>query len=205
MRQIITLLSVLLLSALFLLCFAIGVLFTGCVEKNKITEHRTAPKYSGIDKNALPLYKEFIDLASTNNVNFTEKITVGFTKINAGKIIGITWYGENFTEIDLDKKVWDNSSEISKKSLFFHELGHALCRRNHNYGINKNYPEASSFGEFVDNFLGEWPFNILPPGRYPDGCPISIMFPHILTDKCMETHEEEYVDEMFDKDLCDPF
>lgn len=45
--------------------------------------------------------------------------------------------------VHFDKTCWDNEPEVSKEILMFHELGHAILRRNHDQSILPNGDFAS--------------------------------------------------------------
>ena len=183
------------------------VIFTyGCGSDKPTIEPRNKPIHVGIDPRAKPLIRQYVDLAKTHGVKFTRRLTVGFTDIKAesgggSRVVGICFYGKNFREIDIDNNQWNTHSPISLKNLIFHELTHCLCGRGHDYGDGEAYPSIEI--EEILSFLNRWPFYAAKPGRYADGCPLSIMYTHVLSDRCLEEHQKDYFKEMFNR--CSPW
>lgn len=60
--------------------------------------------------------------------------------------------------ITLDKKIWEGLSTQKQKALIWHEIGHCVLHLNHNND------------------------------KMEDGCPVSIMNSHIVSDECMDEH-----------------
>ncbi len=73
---------------------------------------------------------------------------------------------DGYRQIEVDPKDWQGFSELERKALVFHELGHCVFGRTHN----------------------RWPL--------VDGCPYSIMNPVTLGDWCMSNHFDHYVNEL---------
>jgi len=168
-------------------------------------EPRLKPHYVGIDPRVKSLIREYVNLARQHGIRFTRPITVGFTDINTGigdgnKVIGICFYGKNFREIDIDNRAWNMYPADIKEELVRHELTHCLCGRGHDYGNGEQYPSVE-VEEIIDLFR-KWPFYVQRPGRYSDGCPLSIMFPYVLSQKCIQSHRRQYYKEMFNR--CSP-
>lgn len=162
---------------------------------------KTKPDHIGVDAQVKKLYDEFMWLSVQNNIQFYNKVTIGFTKIKQEDAIGMCTWGGRFREIDLDLSYWKDSTSISKVALFFHEMTHCFCSRIHDYGEDKKYPEDTK--ERVAEALS-WLKNGGPrPGHWEDGCPTSLMYPVILDDDCTKSHYSEYVKEMFDR--CKPW
>lgn len=63
--------------------------------------------------------------------------------------------------VRIRKSFWLISSDLTKKALIYHELGHCILRRHHNNAL------------------------------YPDGCPKSIMNAYLVTDSCYNSHLNE--------------
>jgi hypothetical protein len=161
---------------------------------------RDKPVYQGVDPKAVPIVDEYRLLAGKKNIKFTHTVTVGFTDINHGRVVGVCYYGDGWREIDVDNRYWNNSSDITRRTLLFHELTHCYCSRKHDWGAGKDYPEAKK----LDYVKKDEPFHFfVADGFFADGCPLSIMYPYVLTDDCMVDHQEYYENEMFDR--CDPF
>lgn len=159
------------------------------------------PEYKGVDPKVRPIVDEYLWLSTQNNIVFTNIVTIGFKHINRGDIVGLTTYGSYFREIDIDIDYWNHSTKITKMTLLYHELSHAYCHRKHDYGKNLPYPE-----EEATIFANTWSWHfkeLANPGYYTDGCPLSIMYPIILSNDCIKLHYNDYTKEMFDR--CDRF
>lgn len=166
---------------------------------------RLVPRYMGIDKRAEPMILEFVRLAQLNNIEFTKSISVGFTNIDRSdgghRVVGTCFYRRKWREVEIDLKEWNETPELTKENLLYHELVHCLCSRGHDFGDGEEY--ESPQWDSLFGFLYRWPFNFKQAGRYPDKCPLSIMFPSVMPKKCMAKHREEYLKEMFQR--CDPW
>jgi hypothetical protein len=64
---------------------------------------------------------------------------------------------------------WEESTELGKKAVLFHELGHCLLGRDHN------------------------------DDKYKDGCPKSFMSTYIPSDKCTAEHLHDLIEELRQK------
>jgi len=165
--------------------------------------HKHAPEYAGIDPNLQPLVDEYIDLAKKRRLAFKKHITAGFKVIDAGRVIGLCTFSEKFREVDIDIPFWNKSEGPQRRILVFHELTHCLCGRGHDYGKDKDYP-SDFLGKMLEDFLFRVPFrSSVKPGFFADGCGMSIMTPEIASEDCIEEHEAEYLEEMFDR--CEPY
>jgi hypothetical protein len=154
------------------------------------------PEHKGVDP-AFTLYlQEYMYYASTQALKFDNTVTIGFTNLDDSKggyrVIGLTSYGNNWREIDIDREYWYNHTNTSDMILLWHELSHSYCTRGHDYNWGKEYGEAGHIKKEaqIDGF-------------YSDGCPISIMYPVIISDQCTSRHYSEYIKEMFQN--CDPW
>ena len=160
----------------------------------KIKPH---PEYKGVDPRVQPIVNEFKELAKIQGITFNDEVTIGFKRINSGDTIGICTQGLGFHEIDIDEDWWNMSTKISHMSLLYHELSHCYCEREHDWGTGTAYPEIAKerFEEVIDSLRkGE-----TPPGRYEDGCPLSILYPIVLDNQCFIGHYSDYVIEMFNR------
>lgn len=149
---------------------------------------KIAPEYRGVDPSVQHFVKEYKELAKMQGITFKNEVTIGFKDIKDNSVIGLTTYGLGFREIDLDKKYWSKSTEMTKRALIFHELTHAYCTRGHDFGGGEKYPEFE-----------DWKGHEPRKGHYQDGtgCALSIMYPVVLDDFCMLTHYTDYMQEMF--------
>lgn len=156
------------------------------------------PDHTGIDPKIVNYHRYFIDLAKKQGIEFKKPISIGFKDLK-GSTVGMCTYGISFREIDIDINFWNNSSEATKIILFFHEMTHCYCSRGHSYGskAEHNYPE-----DFVSNMIYDIKrhyFKQKNTGFFDDNCPTSIMYPVILSDKCIFNHYEYYLKEMLNK------
>jgi hypothetical protein len=153
---------------------------------------RSKPIHTGVDPKFTTLVDEYLSLARDHGIKFHHSVTIGFNKLD-GIAVGETYYGSNFREIDIDTGYWNSSTSIRKMALLWHELGHAYCTRMHDYGDGREYLDPKEYYK--------------PPpkldGRFPDYCPLSLMFPIVIGDECVKAHYAEYVDEMFNR--CRPY
>jgi hypothetical protein len=172
----------------------ISLCWVGCSE---ITI-KTMPEFYGTDYRADKLLSDFMSLSTENHVTFTHKVSIGFKRIDQGPVVGLCHDGLYFREITLDTDFWINTTQLGKIALFFHEAAHCYCGRDHDYnGIP--YPESESerFGEYIKGIFSK------RPGYYPDGCPLSLMFPSVVPDECVRLHYNDYTKEMFQN--CKPW
>ena len=156
---------------------------------------KLAPEHVGVDPQLQHFVNKYKEIAAMQGIHFKHEVTIGFKDLNDGATVGLTSYGIGFREIDIDTKYFNNSTELTRETLLEHELSHAYCGREHDWGDNKLYPEFKTWKE------GEEP----KEGRYRDGteCPLSIMYPSILDDFCVLIHYSDYMLEMFQR--CQPY
>lgn len=162
---------------------------------------RLYPAYPGVDPKAQKLVDEFLFLSHENHLTFNRPVTVGFTNIDYGAVIGMCHYGPFFREIDLDQKFWDSSTETTKLALIFHELTHCYCYRDHDFAKGQMYEENADLRmekELIWEMKGGH-----RDGYYEDGCPTSLMYPEITEDSCTLAHYSAYVQELFNR--CQPW
>ena len=177
------------------------LLFLSSCAKPPIKPVKSAPEYSTeiSDPQIGSIYKEFMDLSKRNNITFKNDVSIGFTKIDEGDVIGTCSYRVTFREIDLDKEFWNRASWFSKTSLLFHELAHCYCNRDHDFGEGTLYPD-DSLEYLLQNLFKKTTFNFYKPeGYFEDGCPVSLMYPKLISDDCLRYHYNEYVEEMFNR------
>lgn len=107
----------------------------------------------------------------TDKVKEFEKITNRKTNSTLrfadlkGKTIGICFYGVK--QIYLDKTYYDRASEIERKALIFHELGHCECLSGH---VEEESPMTF--------------------------CPKSIMYPSASSEWCYRTRWQSYMKDL---------
>lgn len=153
---------------------------------------RLTPKYKDVDPGLEPYTLNYIKLAKDHKITFYNKVTMGFNDLPY-PIIGRCYYGIGFREVDIDKNFWKNASEITRMALIDHELTHCYCERSHDFAKDKEYEDPNK----------AWKIGKPTEGFFPDGCPLSLMYPQITDDGCTMFHYQEYMDEMFQR--CAPF
>lgn len=188
---------------LVIILFLIASL-TSCAAPKPKEKVKDKPAFSGMisDPEVLQITKEFFALSTRNNVQFHRYVTMGFSEIDRGNVIGLCTYGKGFREIDLDKGYWARATWMSKVALVYHELTHCYCQRDHDFDEGKMYPDGS-LKFILQRFQNHLPSTLKPEGFLDDGCPKSIMHPIILDNQCFEQHYDYYVTEMFAR--CQPF
>jgi hypothetical protein len=146
---------------------------------------------------------EYFRLSDRNDIVFSNKVSIGFSKIDRGSVIGTCSFQRTFREIDLDEGYWARSTWASKVALIYHELTHCYCERGHDFGDGENYPD-NTIESIIERILVKQPLTPLKPAGYmDDNCPESIMHPTILDDDCFLKHYQHYTTEMFAR--CEPF
>ena len=148
---------------------------------------RTFPKYDGVDPEAAPYVNQWLYLAKARGLTFDQQVTVGFANIKEAGVAGQTTYGPDYVEIDLNVKDWNRFSKVERAAVVYHELTHAYCYRDHDFGYGTPYPEIQDED------------NPKKGGFFDDGCSFSIMCPYIMDDFCNTIHYSEYVEEMFNR------
>lgn len=163
--------------------------------------NKTRPEYKGVDPRAQSLTDEYLWLSTQHHVRFYNKVTIGFRDIKEGSVVGFCTFGGYFREIDIDINYWNNSDSSTRLALLFHELTHCYCGRGHDYGEDEAYPETEALRRAR---ALKWLLEGGPrPGYWDDGCPVSLMYPIVVDNECLQAHYAEYTEEMFDR--CKPW
>lgn len=96
----------------------------------------------------------------------------------------------NVTYSSIDMDYWRTATHESKMSTVFHELGHCVCNLGH-----------TKIGEglidkFVDTIMAA--FNMMPDQYLyvVDMCPDSYMYPREMSQRCLESHYQDYIQKM---------
>jgi hypothetical protein len=177
----------------------IGLLL--CLEVASCSSYhiKLVPEYHEVDPRVQKIVKEYKELAKMNGITFKHEVTIGFKKLNMGYAVGLTTYGLGWREIDLDIGYYDYATPIAREIVVLHELGHAYCNRDHDFGTGTPYKNPNDL-RIWDDPIPKTPKN----GYYQeDGCPYSIMFPITLDTGCFLVHYNDYIIEMFNR--CEPF
>src|ERR1035437_8833584 len=161
---------------------------------------------AGIDPQISEYFNEYLKLSSQHYITFSKNPVIRFVKIVKKSIIpgttviGICHRSTPLKFIDIDTEFWEHASKSSRKFTIFHELGHCMCGRDHDFAEGKEYKEEVV--EKVLNYIYNRVSFQIPEGYYDDWCPKSIMHPTNNDDSCYEKHYSEYVNEMFER--CKP-
>ncbi len=147
------------------------------------------------------ILSEFNRLSSQNNIVFDKKVTISFSKIDKKRTLGNCTYGKLERSINLDIGRWESATWLSKTSLIYHEKIHCSCGRLHDFGENKFYPDGNITS--ILNILFKKISILKSDGYFLDLCPLSIMDPVLLDDKCFSEHYQYYIKEMFNR--CKPY
>jgi len=180
-----------------LLLVFIGLFFCAKIMSCSSVHIKPAPEYKGVDPKLQSLVDEYKELAKFQNITFKHEVTMGFTDINNNNIIGLCTYGRGWREIDIDANYYNNATSISKLVLMFHELSHCYCGRDHDYGNGIKYKDASEMQKVITIFDTDM------DGFYPDYCPLSLLYPIVVSNICLMRHYGDYIVEMFNR--CNPY
>lgn len=154
---------------------------------------KTSKEHREIDKE-LDLYVSSFISESSGKVSRSDikGLSVGFHNYPAkSSVIGTCWL--NLNEIDISKRYWDRSLNLSRKELMYHELGHCVLGRRHT-----NPTSSVGFWGAVERFLfriGWWKNE----GFLDDGCPVSVMHSSNIGSYCFSKHYSYYITELFSK------
>jgi hypothetical protein len=90
--------------------------------------------------------------------------------------------------IDLEPRYWNEASEVSRKALIYHELGHCACGRPHT--VEKPW-------DWLNDLFSKIGVYAVHAHRFLDGCPDSLMNWLVPERLCLFVHQQEYRKEMF--------
>lgn len=166
--------------------FIICVLFLFCA----------LPADDRIDPSLLPTVSEFFFFKDGKIVE-NYPVTAHLGHLENPIWMGMCRVGIFGVEITISEDYWKKESYLQMHSTVFHELGHGILGRGH-------YPpttwaDVRSFRDFalyLNHLRG-----IETSAFMSDGCPVSIMYWASFSDYCYLKHFEEYIDELFKKDI----
>jgi len=120
-------------------------------------------RHPGVDSNLKPYYDDFLASAGLQS----SRVRVGFRRLPKDNkwIIGECNYLTG--NVDIDPIFWHNSSEIERRGLVYHELGHCVLWKIHTKGV------------------------------YSDGCSKSLMSPSLPESFCLRRYWSQYKEELF--------
>lgn len=94
-------------------------------------------------------------------------IPMNFADLEGNRVgVCYTW-SSGHAEIEIDRTFWADATELERKAVVYHELGHCELGRDH-------------FDEMKE-----------------DGCAASIMNWILVRDSCMDIHLDDYIEELF--------
>ncbi|HLD91594.1 MAG TPA: hypothetical protein VI911_11405 [Patescibacteria group bacterium] len=142
-----------------------------------------------------PYLERFIFEARISKEEIDNKIHLEFHKYpDKSTVIGTCNLGvyKNVVWINID---WWNRRDVSdykREAMVFHELGHCYLFRDHTFEIKNESSISSWFNELLVE-LG-----LKSDKKYLyDGCPISLMHPYVLSNRCYIDHYDYYMKELF--------
>lgn len=154
------------------------------------------PTGEKIDNRILPIVSEFFFLRDGKIVdNYPVTVVVGH--LENPKWMGMCRVGIFGPEVTISEDFFKSESYLQTHSTTFHELGHCVLGRGH-------YPPTSwsdvrsirTFMMYINHLRGKEIEVFMK-----DGCPASIMYWANFSDYCYLRHFEEYIDELFRKDI----
>ncbi len=116
----------------------------------------------------IPYIQQFFNYYGQDTSQIEIDLVDKFTNTITNGQVGLctTGISVKYNTIQLSRSYWNQASDISKKILLFHELGHCLFNRIHKIDL------------------------------YPDNCPRSIMFPDVLQESCFLLHQTDLLKEL---------
>lgn len=150
------------------------------------TKNDINQQFRGIDPEFYPYIERFKLITDPYyDIRSLENLSMGKRKIGRDSTVGLCkiFTTNGGKEIVIDSYFWDNVSLQRRSLLAMHELGHCLCDLYHEH-LNGHYEDGE------DN----------PKGYFPDGCPVSFMYPEVPSDFCYDAHQKEYEEEL--KERC---
>lgn len=117
-----------------------------------------------------PVFNKYIEqFEAYRGMRDQQNIAVAFESLEAPDVGKCIKYEDGRRVIKIDPYFWDNSVEIVKSALMFHELGHCELDLEHN------------------------------KGKYSDGCPVSIMNDYIPVEDCLMYYWDDYINQLFNR------
>lgn len=116
----------------------------------------------------LPTEVAFVDYIQYVEDTTGQEVTVSIRFADLkDRIAGACYrYIGNRRKVLIDQPVWNYLTELERQSLIFHEIGHCVFNKHHNFNYFQN-----------------------------DYCPVSFMAPSIPSHACLEKHWDEYIQE----------
>jgi hypothetical protein len=159
--------------------FIIGLTVSIIIQQNQDITKETQKQ----DTDIQILVNDFKDLMS----GIIDEEVIDNVKITMANLrpptAGVCWPYKTTKLIYLDTKTWQEYSELQKEVLLFHELAHCVCDLDHTH-FQGVYPENPVVPETAQERI--------KAGFLDDGCPVSIMYPKVLTHSCYKKHRKLY-------------
>lgn len=165
---------------IFLLCCACT---TGMHNRVKLTD-------AEFNSNLMPTIKEFVkDSGNPGNMKKISRIDFYYAEFESKEVIGMCSFEPLSKSIGIRKSWWDTSSQAGKKVFLYHELGHCVLLKFHS--AHKGYVASTESEKAINSlFLNH-------KKEFSDGCPGSIMYPHMLPEACLQAHYPDYMNDLF--------
>ncbi len=92
------------------------------------------PQYNKVDERLWLYFERFENEADTRGLSIdlnTHNTTGEIEQITDDGVAGTCQYGTHINHVTVDIKFWNNSSELLREFVVFHELGHCVLERDH--------------------------------------------------------------------------
>jgi hypothetical protein len=90
--------------------------------------------YPGVDPRLHSLFTLFEDEATVRGYSYDLKalgITGEIFHIDEANIAGTCRYGQHIAHVTIDETFWNDSHDLLREMVVFHELGHCVLKRGH--------------------------------------------------------------------------
>ena len=128
-----------------ILIFGAFMFFTSCVEDEEITESSETEflpigEFPGVDPALWSHFSNFEAEAAIRGLDidlYLANITGEISEIDEEHVAGqCTYSNQAPNAVTIDKTFWDQSNELFREFVVFHELGHCFLGRGHEEGVN---------------------------------------------------------------------
>ena len=142
--------------------FSLFILAFACSKNNVDTGDASDDQFDNVDPALWKFFSTFEKEAHLRGLSYdlNEEQVIGLiVNLNADHVAGQCNYNsEQPNQVIIDRTFWDNSSELWKELVVFHELGHCVLGRSHLEtafldGICKSIMRSGS-GPCIDNYNG---------------------------------------------------
>lgn len=133
----------------------------------------------GVEPELAEYLEDFKSLTGPHySENKVKGIGIGFVGLE-GETVGLCkrYTINGGVEILIDTISWKYYNKSIRTALMLHELGHCLCDLDHMYQGTWYSPKEE---------------HTMDKGFFEDGCPASLMYPHVITGECYDKHKDAY-------------